>query len=661
MRFDSVLIANRGEIARRIIRSCRDQGYRTIAVFSDADGGAHFVSEADEAVHIGPSPSNESYLRIDRLLDAAQRTGAGAIHPGYGFLAENAEFAQACADAGVIFIGPTANAIRVMGSKIASKRLMLEHGVPVIPGYAGDDQSAETLLTEAQRIGFPLLLKASAGGGGKGMRVITAGHELGDAIAAAKREALAAFGDDTLFLEKLVEKPRHIEFQIFGDEHGHVVHLFERECSIQRRHQKIIEESPSTALDTDLRQAMGAAAVAAARAIDYRNAGTVELLLGADRQFYFLEMNTRLQVEHPVTEMTTGLDLVALQLTVAQGAALPFTQSELRQRGHAIECRIYSENPANQFLPTTGTIVDWHFPDLAGLRVDSGVESGSPVPIHYDPMLAKVITHGDDRPQATRRMIRALEQASIQGVVTNRAFLLALLREPAWHDGDLDTGFIARVFGDAGWHPATEAEHPTRAALLATLREIERRRQAQAALPSLPIGYRNSRWRDADERWLDGDQEITVRYRAQGHSSVTMHVAEQTVTVTMLSLTEHQLSATIDGHRVSARLIDQGASVHVHCQGHSTTLRRADRFPEGASDGAAGGCNAPMPGKVTQVLVSANERVSAGQPLLVMEAMKMEHTIRAASDGVVSRLLVEVGEQVEGDQPLIELEAGADA
>ncbi|MCA9522050.1 MAG: ATP-grasp domain-containing protein, partial [Myxococcales bacterium] len=451
MRFDTVLIANRGEIARRIIRSCRQQGYRSVAVFSDADEGAAFVHEADEAVRIGPAPSRESYLSIERIIAAAKRVGAQAIHPGYGFLAENAEFAAACEEAGLIFVGPRSETIRTMGSKIESKKLMESYGVPVIPGYFGEDQSVERLLVEAARIEYPVLLKASAGGGGKGMRIVASDDELATAIPAARREALSAFGDDTLFLEKVVSPARHVELQILGDEEGHLVHVFERECSIQRRHQKIIEETPSVALDAELRAEMGAAAVRAGEAMGYCSAGTVEFLLGANRRFYFLEVNTRLQVEHPVTEMTTGLDLVELQLEIAQGHPLPFAQRDLRQRGHAIECRIYSENPANHFLPATGRLADWHLPTLDGLRVDSGVERGDEVSIHYDPLLAKVITWGKTRNEATRRMIRALDGASIQGVTTNRAFLIDILRHEAWERGELDTRFIERHYGAEGW------------------------------------------------------------------------------------------------------------------------------------------------------------------------------------------------------------------
>ena len=468
-----VLIANRGEIARRIMRTCRAMGVETVAVYSDADAAMPFVREADEAVRLGPAPSRESYLVVERILEAAERTGADAIHPGYGFLAENADFAQAVADAGRVFIGPTPDAIRAMGSKKEAKALVAKAGVPVVPGYDGADQDPAVLAAKAKEIGFPVLLKASAGGGGKGMKRVDEAGQLEAAIESAKREAMSSFGDDVLLVEKYVERPRHVEIQIFGDAHGNVVHLFERECSIQRRHQKVLEESPSPALDEALRAKMGEAAVEAGKAIGYRNAGTVEFILGQDGSFYFLEVNTRLQVEHPVTEGVTGLDLVREQLRVAEGHPLSFTQGSLEMRGAALEARVYAEDPAGGFLPQSGPVIDWHLPELEGVRVDAGVESGSEVGIHYDPMLAKIITVGADRVEATRRMRRALRALSVQGLTTNRAFLLKVLEHPAYLEGAIHTHFIEEHAEalETGLSPQAIAH----AAVAATLAEHERR------------------------------------------------------------------------------------------------------------------------------------------------------------------------------------------
>jgi acetyl-CoA carboxylase biotin carboxylase subunit len=477
-----LLIANRGEIARRIIRACRELGIEAVAVYSDADAGAAHVRAADMAARIGPAPAAESYLNIGAIVDAARRTGADAVHPGYGFLSERAAFAAACADAGLIFVGPPASAIEAMGSKIGARGLMERAGVPVVPGRAPEDQADGGLAAAAKTIGFPVLIKASAGGGGKGMRIARDEAGLAEAIPAARREAAAAFGDGTLYVERLVERPRHVEIQIFADAHGHAVHLFERECSIQRRHQKVVEESPSPALTPALRERMGAAAVAAARACGYRNAGTIEFLVeghGDAASFYFLEMNTRLQVEHPVTEAVTGVDLVRAQLQVADGGELPWRQAELTQRGHAIECRVYAEDPAGGFLPQAGPLLLYREPSGPGIRVDSGVEQGTDVPVHYDPMLAKLIASGETRAAAVARAAAALRAFPVLGVRTNIPFLIKVLEHPAFAAGDLHTGFI-----DAHLAELLDAAAPSEAVLAAA--EFARGNGAPARTASTP-------------------------------------------------------------------------------------------------------------------------------------------------------------------------------
>jgi len=461
--FNKILIANRGEIAVRIIRACQEMGIATVAVYSDADQCSLHATLADEAVHIGPSPPGESYLRGDRILDVARDLGCDAIHPGYGFLSENADFVEMTTAAGITFIGPGAHAMRVMGSKTSARRAMEEAGVPVVPGYQASDAD-DDLLRAAQEIGFPLLVKASAGGGGKGMRVVTAADELANALASARREAMNAFGNDRVYLEKLIQRPRHIEFQVLADQQGNVVHLFERDCSIQRRHQKIVEETPSPLLDDDLRRRMGEAAVAAVRAVDYVNAGTVEFLVDDAREFHFLEMNTRLQVEHPITELVTGVDLVKAQIRIAAGEPLPFSQADLSQRGHAIECRIYAEDPAHDFLPAIGAVLQAVEPVGPGVRVDAGVSSGDEVTLHYDPMIAKLVVLGENRDDAIQRMDWALSHYVILGdLITNIPFLRDVLGHPRFAAGDATTDFVDAHF--AGWQ--ADADQPPDLALVA--------------------------------------------------------------------------------------------------------------------------------------------------------------------------------------------------
>jgi acyl-CoA carboxylase subunit alpha len=495
-RVTKILVANRGEIARRVLRTVRAMGLAGVAVYSDADADAPHVREADEAVRLGPAPSRESYLAIDRVLAAAAATGADAVHPGYGFLAENADFAARVAAAGLTFIGPPVEAIRTMGSKIEAKRIMADAGVPVVPGVSGRGRSDAELAAEGRALGFPLLVKASAGGGGKGMRIVRAAAELGDALAAARREAEGAFGDGTLLIERYFEAPRHIEVQIFADTYGAVVHCFERECSIQRRYQKVIEEAPSPAVDGALRAKLGAAAVAAARAIGYVGAGTVEFIVDRQGAFYFLEVNTRLQVEHPVTEAVTGLDLVRLQIVVAQGEPLPFAQEDLALDGHAIEARLYAEDPARDFLPATGRVLLWEPPRLPGVRYDAGVVAGSDVGVHYDPLLAKVIAHGASRAEATQRLVRALQGLGVAGVTTNRDFLIAVLTHPRFHAGETDTHFIERHLPAERRGVAGDARAERIHVIAAAIHEHECRRRQGGPLPaSIPSGWRNNRWR----------------------------------------------------------------------------------------------------------------------------------------------------------------------
>ncbi len=647
-----VLIANRGEIARRVMRTCRKMGISTVAVYSEADQDAPFVQEADEAFLLGPAPSTESYLRIDKILEAAKRCRSDAIHPGYGFLAESAEFAEACRSAGVTFIGPTSEAIRSMGSKREAKALVARAGVPVIPGYDGADQNPTVLAQEATRIGFPVLLKASAGGGGKGMKLVRRQEELTDAIASAARESQNAFGDGTLLVEKYIDNPRHVEIQILGDRYGDLIHLNERECSIQRRHQKIIEETPSPALDADLRRTMGAAAVSCGKAIDYQNAGTVEFILAPDRTFYFLEVNTRLQVEHPVTECVTGLDLVEQQILIAQGEPLRLSQEQVQFEGAALEVRIYAEDPSSGFLPQSGNVVDWHLPSADGLRVDTGVETGSEVSIYYDPMLAKIITSGDNRAVALQRMRSALRSLSVQGVTTNRDFLLAVLSHPEFIAGNFDTHFIEQHMQEVlSELPDDSAE--CHAAVVATFAAQQQRELERVLIPSVPSGWRNNFHTAQWAEFEIGDRSHRVEYRYLGQNVFTVSIGEAEQRVRVTSWDDPQITLEIDGHRSTARVITTADYSYVHANGVDSALMPKPRFPDKSSLVPAGGCVAPMPGKIIEVRVSEGDTVQAGQVLLIMEAMKMEHTVSAPQDGTVHQVGVVRGDQVDADALLV--------
>lgn len=646
-----ILVANRGEIAIRIMKTCRDMGIDTVAVFSDADDQAMHVRVADLAVRIGPPPSTESYLNIDRIIQAAVETGAQAIHPGYGFLAENADFAQACDDAGIIFIGPGAEAIRAMGSKQVAKRMVSEADVPVIPGYDGADQANQVLAKKACEIGFPVLIKASAGGGGKGMRVIASEDELSEGIESARREAESAFGDGTLLIEKYLENPRHIEIQIMADSHGNTVHLFERECSIQRRHQKIIEETPSTAVDNELRLRMGNAAVQVAKATGYVNAGTVEFIFTPDGQFYFLEVNTRLQVEHPVTEMITGLDLVREQIRVARGEPLSFTQDDLTRTGAAVECRLYAEDPARDFLPATGTVLDWQIPSFENFRMDSGVEEGSVVGVHYDPLLAKLVSYGDNRDEALDRMCRALRELSVQGLTTNRLFLTKIIRHPEFIAGHIDTHFIERNRADLDTEPS-ETFVGLAAAATALVGVLERKPASQP-IPGLATGFRNNPYCLQQVVFESESETLTVAYRDCGDSLFQVGVGELNGIVRIVDWQPPMLTLDVGDVRQSFRVVRQQQRAYVTSLDGQVTLTERPRFPAQEADAVVGGYASPMPGTVLQIRASTGDTVKKGDVLIVVESMKMESAIRANDDGVVEDVFAEEGELVDADSILI--------
>ncbi|MEN3583248.1 acetyl-CoA carboxylase biotin carboxylase subunit [Streptomyces sp. ZYX-F-203] len=632
--FDTVLVANRGEIAVRVIRTLRSMGVRSVAVFSDADADARHVREADTAVRVGPPAAVDSYLSIERLLEAAARTGAQAVHPGYGFLAENAGFARACAEAGLVFVGPPADAIALMGDKIRAKESVRAAGVPVVPGSSGSGLSDAELVAAAREIGTPVLLKPSAGGGGKGMRLVRDPASVQDEIAAARREARAAFGDDTLLVERWIDRPRHIEIQVLADAHGRVVHLGERECSLQRRHQKIVEEAPSVLLDEATRASMGEAAVRAARSCGYRGAGTVEFIVPGDdpSAHYFMEMNTRLQVEHPVTELVTGVDLVEWQLRVAAGEALALEQRDVRMNGHAIEARLCAEDPARGFLPSGGTVLRLREPEGAGVRTDSGLSQGTEVGSRYDPMLAKVIAHGPDRATALRRLRAALAETVTLGVQTNAGFLRRLLAHPDVVAGDLDTGLVEREA--EGLVPTHVPEEVYEAAAAVRLEALRPSGEGWTDPFSVPSG------------WRMGGAHRPVSFPLQTAGDTVEHTARGTAVVT-----EERVAVTLDGvrhtfHRAGEWLGREGDAWHV--RDHDPVAAALSRAAHGAGDSLT----APMPGTVTVVKVAVGDRVSAGQHLVVVEAMKMEHVVSAPHAGTIAELDVTPGTAVAMDQVL---------
>ena len=627
--FGKILIANRGEIACRVIRTARRLGIATVAVYSDADREALHVRQADEARRIGPPPARESYLNGQAIIAAAKASGAQAIHPGYGFLSENETFAAACERAGLVFIGPSAQAIAAMGDKAAAKRLMEKAGVPLVPGYHGESQDASFLQKEAARIGYPVLVKPSAGGGGKGMRVVRSANEFGAALESAKREAQAAFGDDRVLIERYLERPRHIEVQVFGDSHGHVLHLFERDCSVQRRHQKVLEEAPAPHFER--RNEIGATAVAAARTIRYTGAGTVEFIAEQDGRFYFMEMNTRLQVEHPVTEMITGLDLVELQLRVAAGERLPFRQEELKIDGHAIEARLYAEDPQRDFLPATGRLVHLAFPQ--GVRVDAGVAAGAEITSWYDPMIAKVVAHGRDRTEALSRLLSGLRRTEVAGVTTNVEFLQRICESQAFREAALDTHLIERHREELLAPRGPLPQEVLQAAGLAELRHEERTAREQARRSGDP----DSPWHAVDGWRLNEESR---------HELVFVHEG-----------TEHRVRLSLpEENRINAHCVRDGRSWHVFHEGERWTLALKDELQGLDIDAASGSLAAPMPGRIVQLMVQPGAKVMKGDPLLILEAMKMEHTLSAPADGVVAEVHCAPGDQVVEGVELIRLE-----
>ena len=654
--FRSVLIANRGEIACRVIRSVKAAGMRAIAVYSDADADAPHVKIADEAFRLGPPPVAESYLSVDRIMAAIDATGAEAVHPGYGFLSENAAFAEICAEHDIVFIGPPANAIALMGDKAKAKRRMIDAGVPCIPGYQGDDQIDATLISEAARIGFPLMVKAAAGGGGRGMRLVRDAGAIVDAITMARSEAENAFGSGDLILERAIMEPRHVEIQVFADCHGETIHLGERDCSVQRRHQKVLEEAPCPVMTPELRARMGAAAVKAARDIGYVGAGTVEFLLDGTGEFYFLEMNTRLQVEHPVTELVTGLDLVALQLRVAAGAPLGLTQEEVALRGHAIEARLYAEDPAQDFLPAAGDIHYWRGARNDGVRIDAGVETGGVISPYYDPMIAKVIAYGATRNDARLRLAEALKKTVALGVTTNRTFLIDALERPAFAAGEATTAFIAENFDDQALAAAPLAI--TDAAIGAVLLFTRRRQQSLDA--SLAVTDDLLNWSSAHTigtpfSMSDGNDAIDLTLTPTARNSYDVTSASGSRKVAVLAIDENDALVSVDGSRVQIiyHYRDNSADGHqliISIDGCDRLIQDLNTVVQTSGKaGGAGAVCAPMHGQLLELFVSEGDAVTAGDKLAVLEAMKMQHELRAEIDGVVSEIAINVGAQTPAD------------
>lgn len=651
---NKILIANRGEIAVRVIRTARDMGFRTVAVYSEADAGALHVKEADQAVCIGAAAVGESYLVPEKILDAAKRTGADAIHPGYGFLSENAAFAEACEAADIIFIGPRSDAINLMGSKRLSKIAMLEAEVPCIPGYQGADQSEDVLIEKALEVGFPLMVKASAGGGGRGMRLVFEESELAEQIRTARSEAESAFGSGELILERAVMEPRHIEIQVFADEHGNAVYLGERDCSIQRRHQKVVEEAPSPFVDEALRQRMGEAAVNAAKACNYRGAGTVEFLVDSDKNFYFLEMNTRLQVEHPVTELITGQDLVAWQLKVAAGETLPLTQEQIELKGHAVEVRLYAEDPRNNFMPQTGEVRQWSIPQREGIRMDHGIQTGQMVSPHYDPMIAKVIAYGDNRAEAIRRLASAVQDTQLLGMNNNKLFLQNVLRHSVFGAGEATTAFIEQHFtSDVSMDQKTpSALTLAKAALLYFQRGVD------ASVESFSLARPTAK---SYSYKLDFDGKATRVNLAESGSGFEVTVDETTETVELVSMSNGQALIIHNGVRESVAYSFDDRQLYIDDGCGHFILEDVTHKPADAAGGAGSGqVKASMDGAIVDVLVAEGDSVEAGQTLVVLEAMKMEHPLKAGVTGVVKAISCSAGQQVKSKQLLVTVEAPAE-
>ncbi len=654
--FRKILIANRGEIACRVIDTAHKLGIRCVAVYSEADANARHVRMADEAYLLGPAPSKDSYLRSDKIIDIAKQSGAEAIHPGYGFLSENEDFAKACSDAGVVFIGPPVGAITAMGSKSAAKKIMADAGVPLVPGYHGDDQSDDLLAKESANIGYPQLLKAAYGGGGKGMRVVWTKEEFADALASARREAKAGFGNDKMLVERYLTKPRHIEIQVFCDNHGNAVYLAERDCSIQRRHQKVIEEAPAPNFSAEQRKAMGEAAVKAAKAIDYRGAGTVEFLFDEDGSFYFMEMNTRLQVEHPVTEMITGQDLVKWQLLVAAGEKLPLSQHEVQIDGHAIEVRVYAEDPDNDFMPATGKLTYLRQPEQSrNVRVDTGVVENDEVSPFYDPMIAKLIVWDESRDRAIARMLRALDDYRIAGVTTNLSFLTSLTEHPAFKAAELDTNFInqhqATLFAPAN-------SENNQALVLAALFIMEQQKAPRPSNTSPSPWQYSHGWRLNETptvilNLLHGDnaEQLTIREQQQHY---VIELQGQQICC-LADLNGDELSATLGDHKTKVRVSRYQDTISVFIKHHRYDfIYRTEVTPELDGSEHAGSLTAPLNGTIVAIMTKAGANVKAGDTLVIMEAMKMEYSIKAPKDGVVNEVFYAAGDLVKDGAELVD-------
>ncbi len=658
-RFRTILIANRGEIALRVMKTARALGYRTVAVYSDADAQAPHALYADDAVCIGPAPVGESYLVAEKIIAAAQASGAQAIHPGYGFLSENAAFSSACEAAGLVFISPSAESMELMGDKATAKRRMREAGVPCIPGYEDEDQSDETLIAAADKIGFPIMVKAVAGGGGRGMRLVDSPSKLSNAISSARSEALNAFGSGELILERAIIKPRHVEVQIFADTHGNTLHLAERDCSVQRRHQKVVEEAPCPVMTAKLRAQMGAAAVEAAKSISYRGAGTVEFLLDTSGAFYFLEMNTRLQVEHPVTEMITGLDLVALQIKVAQGERLGLSQKDVMLNGHAMEVRLYAEDPAQDFLPVTGHIDLWQPASGEGVRIDAGIVSGQDISPFYDPMIAKVIAWGETRDTAVSRLISALKNTRLFGTKTNKSFLIDVLSNPAFQTGSATTAFIAEEFGEGG-----VAEPPlslTEAAIAAVLQYQTSRTRAEEN--SLGVSTELLNWNSAGRletpfRYTTdaGDLDLVLLTSRADEYEIVCEQQRLAVSTIAVAGTEATLAVNDQRYRVGFLVPEEGR-IHLEIDGRTHSLRNQHAFARSGDEAGGGGrVIAPMHGVLLDVFVSTGDTVLKGDRLAVLEAMKMQHEIRAEIDGIVKAVHINGGVQIAADDLIMDIE-----
>ena len=638
-------------------------GIATVAVFSDADRDARYVRKADEAIYIGSSSPAESYLNIEKIIYAAKSSNANAIHPGYGFLAENSAFAAKCRDKGIIFVGPSPEVIESMGSKTKAKELVQKLGIPVIEGYNGKNQDNKTLISEAKKIGFPILLKAVMGGGGKGMRIINNEGELTAGIESAKREAEKSFGDDTLLIEKYLDSIRHIEIQIIGDDHGNYLHCFERECSIQRRHQKIIEESPSPVMSPQLRDEMTSSAIEIAKVLKYSSTGTVEFIVDKSLNYYFLEVNTRLQVEHPVTEMITGLDLVRTQIEIAEGKELFFKQEDIKVNGHAIECRIYAEDPGNNFLPCTGKILAWREKELSGVRYDSGVETGSNVDIFYDPMLAKVIAHGSSRQECLKKLNHALKNLAILGITSNKEFLTDVLNNPDFIAGNFDTNFISKHFPD--YKKTAKLKDVYEFAVAALVWEWKIRDAQRTVLKYMPSGWRNNFYQPQTETYLFETKQIKLEYRNHGENKFTVQINrdggqvvsdDEEYKVEFISLYDNQLSCLINGNLKSFVIAEKGGSIYVHGNEQGCIeFTKESKLIYIDDEIVDGSYTAPMPGEVVKILAKTGKRVKAGEQLLIINSMKMENAIEAQADGVVDEIFVEEKAFVEADTLLLKV------